>query len=200
MISQAIQLLQSGGSVMIPLFAVSVFIYWQAFQLLGFVFRGQKSLLRAAGIFANGISDDAAFDANDLLAYAMQKPLNQVIVRARFDEIRLAYLSVIDRRLRLLQTLTTAAPLIGLLGTVVGILMTFDGLAGQGMQYISLGVSKALVTTQCGLIVALPALFFAMMIQRRKHSIVAELAKLENAILLFTRTDLTAQASQPSQS
>lgn len=172
---------------MIPLFAVSVFIYWQAFQLLGFVFRGQKSLVRATGIFEKSNGHGEHFDADDLLSYAMQAPFEQVIVRARFEEIRMAYLSVIDRRLKLLQTLITAAPLIGLLGTVIGILMTFDGLTGQGMQYISLGISKALVTTQCGLIVALPALFFVMMIQRRKHAIIAELAKLENQIIIHSR-------------
>lgn len=59
------------------------------------------------------------------------------------------------RRLRILKVLTGVAPLMGLLGTVAGMLKTFRGLAGKGTLFaenlVAAGISEALVTTQFGL-------------------------------------------------
>lgn len=58
--------------------------------------------------------------------------------------------------------LTSAAPLLGLLGTVTGMIETFDGVSsaadGVGRQMAD-GISQALITTQVGLVVAIPGLF-----------------------------------------
>lgn len=60
-----------------------------------------------------------------------------------------------DRRLRILKVLTSVAPLLGLLGTVVGMLKTFRGLSDTGVSgtenLVAIGISEALVTTQMGL-------------------------------------------------
>ena len=60
-----------------------------------------------------------------------------------------------ERRLRYLKVLKGIAPLLGLLGTVAGMLKTFRGLASKGMSYtenlVAVGISEALVTTQMGL-------------------------------------------------
>lgn len=67
----------------------------------------------------------------------------------------------LNRRLEFLATVATAAPLMGLLGTVIGMISTFSSLANSGNVDITLlagGIWQALLTTAAGLVVALPAL------------------------------------------
>ncbi|MGE5599390.1 MAG: MotA/TolQ/ExbB proton channel family protein [Bacteroidota bacterium] len=64
--------------------------------------------------------------------------------------------------LRILDTVVTAAPLLGLLGTVTGILHTFRvlgaGIIALNMQEVGKGIAEALITTATGLIIAIPTL------------------------------------------
>lgn len=60
-----------------------------------------------------------------------------------------------DQRLRILKVLTSVAPLLGLLGTIAGMLKTFRGLSSRGVSLtedlVAVGISEALLTTQLGL-------------------------------------------------
>ena len=72
-----------------------------------------------------------------------------------------AMLFALNRRLDFLATVATAAPLMGLLGTVIGMITTFSDLSASGSVDINLlagGIWQALLTTAAGLAVALPAL------------------------------------------
>jgi hypothetical protein len=77
-----------------------------------------------------------------------------------------------DRRLRYLKVLTGIAPLLGLLGTVAGMLKTFRGLASKGISYtenlVAVGISEALVTTQMGLSIGVIGLT-GIMLYRHFH-------------------------------
>ena len=62
-----------------------------------------------------------------------------------------------------LATIGTTAPFVGLLGTVVGIITAFQGIAATGsggLGAVSAGISEALVETALGLVVAIPAVWF----------------------------------------
>jgi len=79
----------------------------------------------------------------------------------------------------------TSAPLLGLLGTVTGMLTTFQGLSKGGgdqtMAVISKGISEALITTETGLVVALTGLmiqFFLTRQQQRYEKVVAHIETL----------------------
>ena len=107
-------------------------------------------------------------------------------VSGLFEAIRVVELSPITRSLRVMKTFVSAAPLLGLLGTVIGMLATFEALAtGSGgdktMQAISAGISEALITTQTGLIIALPGLFYQYNVKRTYERYRAFLAQLESA-------------------
>jgi len=110
----------------------------------------------------------------------------QDIERA-FAEFELDELAWVERRLPLLGVMTGAAPLLGLLGTVAGMLLTFGGLASAGQgdmaDRVSAGISKALVTTQAGLIIAIPAVFLLAWLRWRTVSIHAELQRRLHADL-----------------
>ncbi len=82
--------------------------------------------------------------------------LSRALETQAFNEMRLMkqYLPILD-------TAITAAPLLGILGTVVGIIGSFDALGTQGMSNpaaVTKGISEALITTAFGLIIAVGTL------------------------------------------
>ena len=92
-------------------------------------------------------------------SYALDGSPGAEVIRDRLLEIRLAEVSPFARQLRVLRVLVVSAPLLGLLGTVKGMITTFLVLSARGtasIELISTGISEALVTTQVGLVAALP--------------------------------------------
>jgi biopolymer transport protein ExbB len=84
------------------------------------------------------------------------KDMDMVVQSAGEEE-----LNHLQRGLSILDTIVTASPLLGLLGTVTGIIKTFMALSvanGQAAQ-LSVGIAEALYTTAFGLSIAIPALF-----------------------------------------
>jgi biopolymer transport protein ExbB len=82
-----------------------------------------------------------------------------------FTELRTIETVPFERDLKVMQICVSAAPLLGLLGTVTGMLSTFGALAsGSGgdktMGMVAKGISEALITTETGLVIALTGLFF----------------------------------------
>ena len=101
-----------------------------------------------------------------------------------FEELRTTEVLPFQRDLRVMKICVSAAPLLGLLGTVTGMLTTFHGLAmGSGgdktMGVIAAGISEALITTETGLVIALAGLFFQYHLARRYEGYRAFLAHLE---------------------
>ena len=101
-----------------------------------------------------------------------------------FDEFRHTEVRQFERDLRLIQVCVSASPLLGLLGTVTGMLSTFYALAvGSGgektMDMVAGGISEALITTETGLIIAFPGLLFLHHLQRKHESYCGFLAHLE---------------------
>ena len=178
----------SGGWVMVPLFVLAVLLYAQAFQLVMYLRRTNlsrddemrwrewvRSPERAVGRVA------------EIIRYTQSDASSARQVRNRFEEVHLALVALIERRARFLGTLVTAAPLLGLLGTVLGMLKTFFGISSSAGSetagVIAGGISEALVTTEAGLMIALPGLFLVMIIQRQRHNLEARLARLESLTL-----------------
>jgi biopolymer transport protein ExbB len=182
------QIWLSGGWVMIPLFLLAVLLYTQAFQLVMFVRRNDISAKKESSWWEwVRQPEQAEGRAGKIIRFTQEGVTNADHVRNRFDEVRIAIAGLIDRRSRFIGTLVAAAPLMGLLGTVLGMLRTFYGISTSGgaetVGVVAAGISEALVTTQTGLTVALPGLFVVMVIRRRKHALEAKLARLESLTL-----------------
>lgn len=101
-----------------------------------------------------------------------------------FQELRTTEIAPFARDLRLMRIAVSVAPLLGLLGTVTGMLSTFGALStGSGgdktMGMVASGISEALVTTETGLIIALPGLFFQYHLTRKHERYKAFLAQLQ---------------------
>ena len=101
-----------------------------------------------------------------------------------FDELHQTELAPLDSDLKVMQTCVSVAPLLGLLGTVTGMLATFAALAtGSGgdktMGMVASGISEALITTETGLLIALPGLIFQYKLAREHEQYKVFLAHLQ---------------------
>ena len=178
-----------GGYIMYMLGGVACILYGTAFAALAYVSQGNLNE-RDADKWHRWIDapEEAEGRLGEALRYVLHGPrLTLKTVSRRFDEIRLNVISAIDRRLLVLNTLVAAAPLAGLLGTVMGMLAMFAGLSHgkgpAGMQRVAAGMQEALITTQTGLTIALPGLFIALIIRSKRNHIAATLVRLESLIL-----------------
>jgi biopolymer transport protein ExbB len=91
----------------------------------------------------------------------------------------------------------TSAPLLGLLGTVTGIMNTFTLMTVYGTgdpKTLSSGISEALITTEYGLIVAIPSLMLHAFLSRRARGIVDDMEKAAVAFLNQVRKSEPAVA------
>lgn len=97
-----------------------------------------------------------------LLLAVMRRMRQGIAFREAFMQCRHAATSRYTYCFYMLGALVTAAPLVGLLGTVLGMVQTFRVVGGQSAQtatQIAEGISQALITTQMGLVAALPGTF-----------------------------------------
>ncbi len=86
--------------------------------------------------------------------------------------------SLLERGLTALEIIAGISPLIGLLGTVLGMVEVFNAITAQGLgnpQVLSDGISKALITTVAGLCVAIPALAFHSIFAKRVEELATEM-------------------------
>ncbi len=97
-----------------------------------------------------------------------------------------------EQDLRRFATLADAvvviAPLTGLLGTVSGMIETFDSLADMALFSqsggIAGGIAEALFTTQMGLAVAIPGLLVGRLLRRKQEALASELAQIKDALCM----------------
>ena len=95
-------------------------------------------------------------------------------------EIVLDEMPLLEKSLSSLAVIATMLPMLGLLGTVTGMISTFDVIASMGTgdpNALAAGISEALITTEAGLITALPILFFHNQLTNRFELIVSEIEK-----------------------
>nr|WP_284060349.1 MotA/TolQ/ExbB proton channel family protein [Pseudomonas sp. NW5] len=111
------------------------------------------------------------------------------IMKESIEQAAARVIHELERYLNALGSIAAIAPLLGLLGTVLGMIELFGGFTGAGMSnpaQLASGISRALITTAAGLIVAIPALFFHRYLQRRVDELVVGME--QEAIALVERT------------
>ncbi|OUM97953.1 MAG: hypothetical protein BAA04_13790 [Firmicutes bacterium ZCTH02-B6] len=197
-----LDVLVKGGPVMIPLLFCSVLAVAVALERLWYLYstRGdvedlmdevklalsQGKLLEAVQIAKRSRSQVAALVATGI-AYSdrSREELKELLDEVGRDEVY-----KMERRLVLLDLVATVAPLLGLLGTVTGIIRTFNvmgALQGLGSpQDLSLGIAEALITTAAGLIIAIPTValyqWISSIIDRRVAEMNRRSAELLEAV------------------
>jgi len=99
-----------------------------------------------------------------LQSYAKHKALGAKtdelthIMEKAMDDYALHAMSGVEKRLNVLSTIGTAAPLLGMTGTVTGMIASFGALQGGDQATVANGIAEALITTAVGLVIAVWAL------------------------------------------
>lgn len=184
--------LSRGGVIMLPLIAVSLLMWGVIIYrlvLLNQLYRHDISPAQAGSWLRAGMVPE------DLQTRGMTTVLMVVFMRLRSGEPRLdrhvldeALLVVgaeLERGLTLIGVLAAIAPLLGLLGTVLGMIGTFDTIAVFGTgnaRAMAAGISQALITTQTGLLIAIPGLYMRNFLQRRAANLHHRLESLGMAL------------------
>lgn len=179
---EGLSILADGGWLMLPLFFLALFMYFTALELY---LRLRLHFLLKSKVYR--LSDDAlskelSRENSVLNRILLMQPKSVEVVRRHFQEVRQEYLPVINRRIRFLAIVITTGPLVGLLGTVTGMLATFRGMVSQsGTKFDNMieGISEALVTTQTGLLVSIPALVVLSFIIQHRNQLERCIARLE---------------------
>jgi len=172
----------AGGFVM-PYLVASAAVLWYA---IGDRYWGLRRGTRAA------LDDVLAGDATpsdgvlgESLRNIAEVPPNERS-RDRVREVLAPLRDQVGRHQMLIITIATLAPLMGLLGTVTGMIETFDSLTNMSMHSstggIAGGISEALVSTQMGLAVAVPALLVGRLMDTRQSQLEDELERIQDAM------------------
>lgn len=168
--------IRAGGVVMIPILGVS-FIMWMLILNRVFVMRRLfiKNIPRQeAGhlIQDNRMPHRRYQGANSLLVreFLARRTGNRELDGFILDETVMRLNAEMDRYLSLITALSGVAPLLGLLGTVVGMMETFEVITifGTGnARAMAGGISVALITTQTGLLISIPGLYMSGFLNKR---------------------------------
>ncbi|MCA9743984.1 MAG: MotA/TolQ/ExbB proton channel family protein [Deferribacteres bacterium] len=115
-------------------------------------------------------------------SHLQKDELKELVLDTGRQEIRM-----LERGLVALETIAGVAPLLGLLGTVIGILKVFNVIAELGIgeaSALSGGISEALITTIVGLSIGIPAVVFFNYFSDRAENLVLEIEKYSSDLIM----------------
>ena len=177
-----LEMVIAGGLVMLPLLACSIValaIVIERFWSL------QKKRIAPDNLVAQvwqwsraGVLDErriqglrAASPLGRVLAAGLaNRHRDRAIMKEGIEEVGRHVVFELGRYLNVLGTIASVSPLLGLLGTVIGMIKIFSAVTKQGVSDPSLmagGIAEALITTASGLVVAIPTLMFFRYFNRR---------------------------------
>lgn len=170
-------LIRAGGLVMVPLVGLSL-VMWLLIIERAFFFRRLYRKNMSSGTALALVRDNRMPDPEKYrgaVSLVVAEFIHSRSGRRDLDRHLLDQaVARIDRRLTrflpVIGVLAAMAPLMGLLGTVTGMITTFDVLAVFGTgnaKAMAGGISESLITTQTGLIVAIPGLYMKGFLDRR---------------------------------
>jgi len=186
--------LYRGGWIMLPLGACSMVLWtmvaerWLALRAFG---SGDTGLAEAVSVVRGDASPP---EGDGLRARLVRAYLDGRTGRPAVDVELLRHEAALlrpelKRGLAIIAVLAAVAPLLGLLGTVTGMVRTFDVISVFGTgnaSELAGGLSQALVTTQSGLLIAIPGLMFGALLSRRArrldHQLTETLTVLERTV------------------
>lgn len=197
------EIFSRGGLIMWPLLlcsAVALAISIERFFFLRRVHVDGEKLMRAVNrclgsnnaAEAKGICEATPGPVAKVLAAALARPeLPKSDIRDSVRAVALAEIPVLERYLPTLATVVTISPLLGLLGTISGLMKIFRVIAGGQIgnpEALSAGIAEALITTFTGLAIAIPFMVIYSGLSSRVDSLVNEMEQ-RVAELLARRSD-----------
>ncbi len=129
--------------------------------------------------------------ANILLSVLKNRTLPPAELKELVEETGRQQIRILERGLVVLETVAGIAPLLGLLGTVIGILKVFNVISEVGIGQaaaLSVGISEALITTIVGLSIGIPAVVFFNYFTDKAENIVLDIEKYSSELIARIRT------------
>lgn len=178
-----------GGFVMWPLLLAALLLWFGIGYRLFFIRRGSRAPVRAlvrgfrahAPEVTHGYLDEAV--RRGLLIAAERPPELKTLL----DDKLFSLEEDLGRYRTLVRTIVIVAPLLGLLGTVNGMIEMFQSLGTQTFYSqsggVAQGISQALFTTQFGLVIAIPGLIVGGLIDRRERQIREDIYQLKELLI-----------------
>ncbi|MFM7180037.1 MAG: MotA/TolQ/ExbB proton channel family protein [Verrucomicrobiales bacterium] len=141
-----------------------------------------------AAVLLAGLRSYQHLKAKNESSETMRLVVGQVI-----EEYSVQAMSVVNKRLDVLTTIGTAAPLLGMTGTVTGMIASFAGLADAGSVggsggTVANGIAEALITTAAGLLIALAAVIPQSVFNRWSDEIELEIEEANSELVEFILT------------
>ena len=202
-----LQVIHEGGPLLIPIgicsFVLLVFVFERAVSLRHgrviprpFVRRFLKQLREGKLTADEAIvrCDDNRSPVAEIFAAAAKKwGRSSVEVEQAIIDAGERVSNGLRRHLRLFNGISTICPLLGLLGTVVGMIRAFDAIATADAmgrpELLAAGISQALLTTAAGLTVAIPALIAYLFFVSRVDRLVIEIDSLGQEVVNLIAAD-----------
>jgi biopolymer transport protein ExbB len=182
-------LVQGGAIVMLPIMLIGILLWWAIGYRWALLRRGSAKNVR---VLVRRAREGRSNPPNGIVDEAIQRGLTIVATprphqRRFLDEAFADYDIDLKRYTTLINVAVGVAPLMGLLGTVMGMIETFDSLGDMTLYSqgggIAAGIATALFTTQLGLVVAVPGVIIKSLLDRRQFQIENDLAAIKDILL-----------------
>jgi len=203
------ELVQAGGWLMVPILLCSVIaaaICVERFWTLRTAQIAPRNLLAQVWDWIK--NND--MDSRKLRELRLGSPLGQILaagitnhrrgreqMKEAIEEVANQVVHEMERYLNTLGTVAAIAPLLGLLGTVIGMIKVFTSIKLEGTGNAAVlagGISEALITTAAGLTVAIPSLFFYRFFQRRVDELVISMEQEALKLVEVLNSDRTERS------
>lgn len=187
----------SGGYVMPPLIVATVVLWWA----LGYRMKAlQRGSVRSTRVMLFRYLKGKKPSHRGVLQRVLNRGMklykqNLPDLRKHLDDAFSEEIKDIKKYRVIITTIVLTAPLLGLLGTVSGMIETFDSLADMALFSqsggIAGGISQALITTQMGLAVAIPGLIVNGILNKKQNQLEIEIAQLKDYICSPLMAEIT---------
>ena len=181
--------IDSGGFVMWPLLLAALLLWYGIGHRAFSVRRGSRMAVRSLLEHYRRNPDeptDGFLDAAAKAALRIRRSYDQNVRRHLDDEL-FSLGEGLGRYRVLVRTIVVIAPLLGLLGTVNGMIEMFESLGNQTFFSqsggVANGISQALFTTQFGLVVAIPGLIVGGLIDRKERRIRDDIEQIKDLLV-----------------
>jgi biopolymer transport protein ExbB len=169
-----LEYLEQGGCIVWPLVGISVWMWYLIIKKLCMLVRWQKYMRYVSS--ARTVSGTSGIRILYNLLTKSESPgsFHTEPDQNMIESFVQTHRNELESHIQTIFVLASVAPLLGLLGTVTGMISTFEAISRFGTanaRAFAAGISEALVTTQMGLIVAVPGIFMGHLIRKRTDNI-----------------------------
>lgn len=181
--------LSSGGVVMPPLLLATALLWYAIGTRWALLRRGSTSNVRVLiKRYADGRRQSVEGIIDEAIVRGLKlREAGVPDLRRRLDDAFGDFDGLLRRHATLITSLVGIAPMLGLLGTVMGMIVTFESLGDMTLFSqsggIASGIATALFTTQMGLVVAVPGLIAKTVLDRRAERLAGDLAQIKDILV-----------------